>query len=347
MAEKPSAVLRRLPAEWEKQGAILLALPHNNSDWSAYLDNILSFYKEMIETIARFEKVVLICSDAEEARDRLGAAADGVIFAEIPTNDTWARDFGVITVEENGEPLPLDFEFNGWGLKFAANFDNQVNTKLAALGLFGKTAMRKTGWILEGGSVESDGAGTLMTTKNCLLAPNRNALWSAEDFELAFAREFGAKRVLWLENGHLENDDTDAHIDTLARFCDPQTIAFTVCADRDDPHYEPLLKMRRELGIFRAFDGKPYKLIPLPLPKLFYDGKRLPATYANFLIINGAVIAPTYGVSEDAEALFALKTAFSNREIVPIDASVAARQYGSVHCLAMQLPKSLFTGTDR
>lgn len=326
----------------------MLALPHSGSDWSAYLDDILPFYKKLIEAITHFEKVLLICPEARKAQQWLGAAAaDRTIFAEIPTNDTWARDFGAITVEENALPLLLDFEFNGWGLKFAANLDNQINAQLAALGAFGASAMRKTGWILEGGSIESDGAGTLMTTQKCLFAPNRNALWSVEDFELAFTEEFGVKRVLWLENGHLENDDTDAHIDTLARFCDPQTIAFTACTDKGDRHYEPLLKMRRELEAFRACDGRPYRLIPLPLPKLLYDGKRLPATYANFLIINGAVIVPTYGVSEDSEALCALKSAFDGREIIPIDASAAARQYGSVHCLAMQFPASLFSGTDR
>ncbi|MDR2152473.1 MAG: agmatine deiminase family protein [Helicobacteraceae bacterium] len=330
---------RKMIAEWERQSAVLLALPRKNGDWSPYIDEILEFYDSLIAAIKRFERVVLICEDDEAIKRFEG---DRVVCAKLRTNDTWARDFGAIAIEDEGKTAFLDFEFNGWGLKFAANYDNQINAGLNALGFFGGAKLIKTGWILEGGSVESDGAGTIMTTENCLFAPNRNANWTKADFEERFRRDLGAKRVLWLKNGRLENDDTDAHIDTLARFCDPNTIAFVGCDDDKDSHYKTLKAMKDEILAFKKTDGTPYRFIELPMcDPIYYEGERLPATYANFLIINDAVIAPIYGVKSDEKALLALKTAFANREIIALNASVAARQHGSIHCLSMQLPASI------
>jgi agmatine/peptidylarginine deiminase len=326
-------------AEWEPQSAVLLALPNKDSDWATYIDEILRLYERLIAAITRFEKAILICQNAVETKKTF--ANDRVVCVELRVNDTWARDFGAIAIDENGETILLDFEFNGWGLKFAANLDNQINLGLQNAGVFGGAKLMKTGWILEGGSVESDGAGTIITTENCLFAPNRNVGWTKADFEKRFKRDLGAKRVLWIKNGRLENDDTDAHIDTLVRFCDKDAIAFVGCDDRSDSHYETLRAMKAEILALRQTDGSPYRFIELPMcDPIYYDGERLPATYANFLIINGAVIAPIYGVQSDAKALKALKSAFSDREIIALDASVAARQRGSIHCLTMQLPTS-------
>jgi agmatine/peptidylarginine deiminase len=323
-----------------------VALPREKSDWSPYLGDILEFYRELITVIARYEKVIVVCADEKKARELLGASAREAVFVEALTNDTWARDFGFITAEEDGEAVLLDYTFNGWGAKFAADLDDQVNSRLIAAGLFSGAKYEKKSLILEGGSVESDGAGTIMTTATCLFAPNRNFGLTREDFEREFAADFGAKRgrVLWLENGRLENDDTDAHIDTLARFASPETIMYVGCADASDPHYEPLANMKDELMAFRTAAGKPYNLVELPMAEpIYFNGERLPATYANFLFVNGAVLAPTYGEPicgsrADKEALNIFRETFPNREIVPIDCRVPIRQHGSLHCLTMQFP---------
>jgi agmatine/peptidylarginine deiminase len=327
-------------AEWEPQSAVLLALPRPDSDWAPYIGEILEFYEALIAAITRFERVVLVCANAKEAFRRFGN--NRVLCVEMNANDTWARDFGAIAIKEGDQTALMDFEFNGWGLKFPANYDNQINAKLKARGVFGGVKLVKTGWILEGGSVESDGAGTIMTTEKCLFAPNRNAIWTKADFEGRLSRDLCAKRVLWLKNGHLENDDTDAHIDTLARFCDQNTIAFVGCDNPSDSHYEALRAMKAEILAFRKLDGTPYRFIELPMcDPIYYGGERLPATYANFLILNGAVIAPIYGVQSDEKALEVLKTVFADREIIALNASVAARQHGSIHCLTMQLPAAV------
>ncbi len=261
----------------------------------------------------------------------------------IPTNDTWSRDFGPITVAQNGTARLLDFGFNGWGLKFAANQDNQVNRRLSEQGVFGSIPMQIPGLILEGGSLESDGEGTLLTTAECLLNPNRNPHLSREEIERALSSLLGFDRFLWLENGYLAGDDTDSHIDTLARLCPNDTIVYVSCDDREDEHYEALSRMAAELKAFRTRDGKPYRLIPLPWPSAVYDeeGHRLPATYANYLIINKAVLVPVYGDSHDEEALAAVAQAFPDREIVGIDCSPLILQHGSLHCVTMQLPQGV------
>lgn len=333
--------MRRLPAEWEEQSAILLALPHANSDWAPYLDEALDFYKELISAIAKYQKVLLVCDDKANAMKLVGDNPN-VILVEAPTNDTWARDFGFITVEEGDKPLILDFEFNGWGLKFASNHDNQLNSFLYKNGFVKGARLQKTGWVLEGGSIESDGKGTILTTTTCLLSLNRDPFRDREAIELKLKNDLGAKRVLWLENGHLENDDTDAHIDTLARFCDERTIAYVGCDDESDHHFIALKAMEDELKKLVDFKGNPYRLIKLPMvDPIHFDGERLPATYANFLILNGAVIVPTYGARSDREAIEILSAVFEGRQIIAINAEVLVRQHGSIHCVTMQIPASI------
>lgn len=340
-AEK--TLLRRLPAEWEEQDGVLLAWPHRDSDWEPLLAAIETVTAAIIATISRFERVIVIVPDEEAARARLETAAADlarITFVVLPTNDTWARDFGPISVIANGTPLLLDFGFNGWGLKFPANRDNLINRQLAKAGIFSAPLATRP-LILEGGSIESDGSGTLLVTATCLLNGNRNPHLSARQLEKALAREFGSDHILWLQHGYLAGDDTDAHIDTLARLCPADTILYVACSDPADEHFQELALMRRELEALRTRSGTPYRLLPLPFPAPCFDedGQRLPATYANFLVINGAVLVPTYADPADEQALAQIAAAFPNREIIGIDCRPVVEQHGSLHCLTMQFPK--------
>jgi agmatine deiminase len=335
--------LRRLPAEWEEQDGVLLAWPHRNSDWEPVLDLVEPVFARIVSAVSRYENVLLIVPEAGAAVEGLAnadARIDRVTFIELPTNDTWARDFGPITVFENGLPLLLDYGFNGWGLKFAANLDNQINRTLAEKNTF-RGKMMTMPIILEGGSIESDGVGTLLVTSECLLNRNRNPHLSKEAIETALSSQLGADRFLWLNHGYLAGDDTDSHIDTLARLCPNDTILFVSCDDPSDEHFKPLAAMRAELENFRTRSGKPYRLLPLPLPAECrgVEGERIPATYANFLIINGAVLVPTYNCDCDDAALATVGSAFPGRAIIGIDCSSILLQHGSLHCLTMQLPK--------
>jgi len=243
-------------------------------------------------------------------------------------------------VLRDGHPVLLDFTFNGWGRKYPATLDNAISRTLHQQGVFGSTPMEPQSLVLEGGSIDSDGEGALLTSRKCLLSPQRNPEYDCVGLEGVFAGLFGTQRVLWLDHGYLEGDDTDGHVDTLARFCDAHTIAYVRCDDPNDTHYTELLAMEADLRSFRDAAGAPYRLVPLPLPAPQYDeqGKRLPATYANFLIINGAVLVPTYDDPRDTQAQTLLAGCFPDRRIVPIDCLPLIQQYGSLHCVTMQLP---------
>lgn len=337
---------RRLPAEWEEQDGVLLAWPHKDSDWHPVLHEVEPVFVEIATRISLHERVVIIAPDQGMVQEKLrlaGARMERVTIYEIASNDTWTRDFGPITVLENEKPLLLDFFFNGWGLKFAADQDNQATRRLHQTGAFAATPLKTVGLVLEGGSIESDGNGTILTTDECLLGPNRNPHLSRKDIEAAFAGEFGTERVLWLGSGFLAGDDTDSHIDTLARLCPENTLLYVSCPDEEDLHYSALRQMAAELASFKTCDGHPYRLIPLPWPSPRYDekGQRLPATYANFLIINGAVLVPTYQDENDPLALAAIAEAFPGRAIIGIDCLPLIEQHGSLHCLTMQLPKGV------
>ena len=313
---------KRLPAEWEPQSAVLLAWPHEETDWQPVLPEARKTFSEIVKAIERFQPVLLIGPDTPD----------------IPTNDTWARDFGPITIEENGQPVLLDFTFNGWGGKFPAEKDNQITQNLHRSGAFGKTPIRTIDLILEGGSIESDGKGTLLTTAECLRNPNRNPHLSQAKIENILKTELGANNILWLNHGTLEGDDTDAHIDTLARLAPNKTIVYVACDDPDDSHYTELKKMESELQEFPD-----YRLLPLPWPAPKYDeeGHRLPATYANYLVINGAVLVPTYQDPADEKALAVVQKAFPDREMIGIDCSTLILQHGSLHCVTMQIPQGV------
>ncbi|MBI5485672.1 MAG: agmatine deiminase family protein [Deltaproteobacteria bacterium] len=336
----------RLPAEWEIQDGVLMAWPHEGTDWAYILDDVRPVFAEIIRQITRLERVLLTAPHAASAAGYLVAAGvdlANVTICEMPNNDTWARDFGPITVIFNDKPVLLDFGFNGWGLKFPANHDNLISKRLRQLGAL-KPNLNTIGLIMEGGSIESDGLGTIMTTAECLLSPNRNPQLGKSEIEQALASLVGAKRVLWLNHGWLAGDDTDSHIDTLARFCPDNTIIYQACDHPLDEHYEPLKLMENELKGFTAPDGSPYRLIPLPWPTARFDEQahRLPATYANFLVINRAVLVPTYGDNEnDRKALELVGQAFPGREPIGVNCLPLLEQHGSLHCVTMQLPQGV------
>lgn len=332
-----------LPAEWALQSGVQLTWPHEDTDWAPMLEEVERCFTDISREVARRERLLVVHPRPEEVREKLaraGVTLSNVRFQACETNDTWARDHGAITMLDTNGPSLLDFTFNGWGLKFAADKDNLITRQLVKAGQLKGTYTNRLGFVLEGGSIESDGQGTLLTTAECLLSPNRNGQLNRVEIEEYLRRTFHVQRVLWLEHGYLRGDDTDSHVDTLARFCDPETIAYVRCEDDTDEHYEELAQMEKELQAMRTAEGKPYRLLPLPLPApITFDNERLPATYANFLILNDAVLYPTYAQPEkDHRASEVLRQAFPGREIVGIDCRPLIKQHGSLHCVTMQYP---------
>jgi agmatine deiminase len=332
------------PPEWYPQSAVQLTWPHAGTDWFGMLDDVVPCFVNIAREVLKREKLLVICPDAAEVSALIGDVDAGkLFFYELPSDDTWARDHGGLSVFIDGKPCLYDFTFNGWGLKFPAKQDNQLTAALYEKKAFQPevTYINQQSFVLEGGSVESDGRGTLLTTSKCLLSVNRNETLGEAEVEAFLKEKFGLKRVLWLRNGYLAGDDTDSHVDTLARFCDEETIAYVQPGeDTGDEHFEELSRMEKELQAFRTIDGKPYRLIGLPMSdSVYYDGERLPATYANFLIINGTVLFPTYRSPKDELARQQLQATFPDREIVGIDCLPLLRQHGSLHCVTMQYPK--------
>ncbi|MBE0402091.1 agmatine/peptidylarginine deiminase [Halomonas citrativorans] len=342
----------RLLPEWHPQDGLQLTWPRPDGDWASLLSRIEATLERIVLATVRYQQVVIsmpdqaTCDRVRKTFDAYGVPAHKLLLIVAPTDDTWARDHGPISVvDDEGQPLLLDYTFTGWGGKFPASNDNRLTQALADAGVWACPVASRD-MVLEGGAIETDGAGTLLTTEACLLNPNRNPHLTRQDVEALIGDDFGVDRVLWLTNGHLEGDDTDSHVDTLARFCNPSTIAYVRCDDLQDPHYTALHTMEQELKAFRQRNGEPYQLVPLPWPQACFDpedGHRLPATYANFLIINEAVLVPTYGDPADALALSALAEAFPNHALIPIECSSVIRQHGSLHCLTMQLPKGTLT----
>ncbi|MBQ9230208.1 MAG: agmatine deiminase family protein [Prevotella sp.] len=305
---------RRMPAEWEQQSAVQLTMPHEHTDWAPILPEIMAVYEEMRREISKHEPLIIV--------------------DDIPHNDTWARDHGFITVEEDGELHLLDFRFNGWGEKFPADLDNEINRHLYERGMVKGIYEPHLDFVLEGGSIESDGKGTIFTTTCCLMAPHRNQPLTQEEIEQRLKEYLGAERIVWLNHGSLIGDDTDGHIDTLVRIAPNDTLLYT----GGDEEHPDLVEMEKELQCLRSCHDRPYKLLKLPLPRPIYDeGQRLPATYANYLVINGAVLVPTYDQPDlDAEAMRTIGKAFPDWEIVGIDCRAVIQQHGSLHCCTMQ-----------
>mgnify|MGYP006287866829 CR=1 FL=1 len=334
-----------LPAEWAPQDAILLAWPHENTDWAPILDEARRCFFRIIETISRFQRVVVLLNDHHQDFSRQSfSTPENVSPVIVPFNDTWARDFGPLVLTEGSVNKLLDFKFNGWGLKFAADQDNLINQRLLQHQVFDQKAVYENhlDFVLEGGSIESDGEGTLLTTSQCLLTPNRNGVHSKEKIEDELKTRLGVHRICWIDHGYLEGDDTDSHIDTLARFCNSETIAYVKCTDTSDPHYKALAAMEKQLQSFQTGTGRPFHLLPLPMADpVIENHQRLPATYANFLIINGAVLVPFYNSEKDMQAQKTLQQVFPDRKVIGVDCTPLIRQNGSLHCVTMQLPEGV------
>lgn len=331
-----------LPAEWYPQSGIQLTWPHAGTDWAHMLTEVQECFVHIAREIAKRELLLIITPKPEAVKKQIASTVnmDNVRFLECETNDTWARDHGAITMLDHGTPSLLDFTFNGWGLKFASDLDNQITRNAVKSGVLNGRYINHLGFVLEGGSIESDGMGTLLTTSECLLSPNRNGQLNQVEIEEYLKTTFHLQKVLWLDHGYLAGDDTDSHIDTLARFCSTNTIAYVKCDNKEDEHYEALLAMEEQLKTFRTLADEPYRLLALPMAdKIEENYERLPATYANFLIINGAILYPTYNQPEnDQKAGEVLQEAFPKYEIIGIDCRALIKQHGSLHCVTMQYP---------
>lgn len=333
---------RYLPAEWYPQSGVQLTWPHGETDWKHMLREVQECFTQIASAIAERELLLIVAPNTEDVKNQLKGKVnlENVRFFECDTNDTWARDHGAITLNSTQGPVLLDFCFNGWGMKFAANYDNQISRKLIEAHLLNGTYENRLDYVLEGGSIESDGEGTLLTTAECLLSPNRNETLNRAEVETYLCNALGAQRILWLNHGYLAGDDTDSHVDTLARLCPNHTIVYVQCTNQDDEHYEELQKMEAELKEFRTIEGEPYRLLPLPMADAVIDDyERLPATYANFLIMNQTILYPTYNQPEnDRRAGEVLAEAFPGYEIIGIDCRALIKQHGSLHCVTMQYP---------
>lgn len=353
-----------LPAEWEPQSAIMLTWPHGGTDWKPYLRQITNTYLQLADIITRYEDLLVVTPILESTQRMLAeklseGQMDRVHLYEMDTNDTWARDHGPISMvsrgRHNSHVIPihlLDFKFNGWGEKFAWKKDNAINLQLYYQGAFNAAMENHQGFVLEGGSIESDGKGTLFTTSQCLLAPHRNQPFTRENIDSQLRNFFHVRNVVWLDHGNLVGDDTDGHIDTIVRVAPHDTLLYVGCDDAEDEQYEDFQALEKQLQKLFTYEGYPYRLLKLPMPDAIYDegerlttdrnckGDRLPATYANFLILNGAVIYPTYNQPEkDEEAKRQIQLAFPDRDVIGVDSLTIIRQHGSIHCLTMQLPE--------
>lgn len=338
-----------LPAEWFPQSGAMLTWPHRGTDWAPYLAEVEPVFVEIAREITLRQSLIICAHDAQhqqhiqETLHRAGIEQNAITIFQVNSDDSWVRDHGPITVLRDGHATLLDFTFNAWGGKFGADLDNLITGNLHRLGAFYDTPLESIDMVLEGGGIESDGKDTLLTTSACLLTDTRNPELNKHQIEQKLCKLFGLQRVLWLDHGYLAGDDTDSHIDTLARFCDEETIIYVSCDDPDDEHYPGLLAMEQQLQGFQTSMGNPYKLIPLPWPgvKRNANGDKLPASYANFLIINNAVLVPTYDDPQDSLALQRIQQGFPDRQIVGINCLPLILQYGSLHCVTMQLPQGV------
>jgi agmatine/peptidylarginine deiminase len=338
----------RLLPEWAPQDAVMLTWPHKNTDWAAILNDVEPVYVTLCDEITKRQDVVIVAHDAQlkahitALLSNANIALDKIHFVIAPCNDTWARDHGPLTTADaHGTICIKDFVFNGWGNKFDAQLDNQINKTLVDCVANNNTQYRALDFVLEGGGVEINEHGTLLTTSECLLNPNRNPTMSKSDIESVLKQELGAQDFLWVDHGYLAGDDTDSHIDTLVRFAPNNTLVYVQCDDEHDEHYQALKAMEAQLNQFKTANGDNYSLVPLPWPKAVFDdeGDRLPATYANYLIINSAVLVPVYNDEQDKNALEQIAKAYPEHTVIGINCLPIIHQFGSLHCITMQLPR--------
>ena len=345
MAQQTEMRAPSLPAEWYPQSGVQLTWPHAGTDWAYMLEEVQECFVNIANEIAQRELLLIVTPEPEEVKKQIAATVnmENVRFLKCGTNDTWARDHGAITMMDVDAPSLLDFTFNGWGLKFASDLDNQITRRAIEDGVLKGRYVNRLGFVLEGGSIESDGMGTLLTTSECLLSPNRNGQMNKVEIEEYLKSVFHIQQLLWLDHGYLAGDDTDSHIDTLARLCPADTIVYVQCEDEKDEHYKSLHAMEEQLKTFRTLAGEPYRLLALPMAdEVQEEGERLPATYANFLILNDAVLYPTYDQpGKDKRAGEVLQEAFPGYDIIGIDCRALIRQHGSLHCVTMQYPTGI------
>ncbi|MFO7869398.1 MAG: agmatine deiminase family protein [Bacteroidales bacterium] len=327
------------PPEWHQQKCVQLTWPHKKTDFTELFDEVVSCFVHIACEIAKRQQVLIVCENKMDVLQAIPVLYhDAISCVELPVNDVWARDHGGISVYIDKKIFIYDFAFNGWGHKYPADKDTRITASLYEKNVFPDKSYRDmNAVVLEGGSIDTNGAGVLLTTSRCLLDKQRNPTFSQDEYEQFFAHYFGIHTVLWLNHGYLAGDDTDGHIDTLARFVDESTIVYVSCDNPRDEHYVELKKMEAELRSFQNQTGEPFRLVPLPMPDAcIFQGERKPATYANFLIINNAVLVPTYNCMQDAKVLQLFRNLFPQREIVGVDSSVLITQNGSLHCVSMQ-----------
>ncbi|KZN53951.1 hypothetical protein N474_19095 [Pseudoalteromonas luteoviolacea CPMOR-2] len=334
--------------EWSAQDAVMLTWPHKDTDWVEILDRVEPVYVALCQHISQVQQVVIVSHNSDlkahivELLNKADVDMAKIQFVDAQCNDTWARDHGPLTTANaDGQLCIKDFIFNGWGNKYSSELDTKINSALCEQLANPNNRIRKVDLVLEGGGVEINEHGVLLTTTECLLNPNRNPHLNKSQLEELLKNELGVSDFLWLDHGYLAGDDTDSHIDTLVRFAPNNTLVYVQCDDKEDEHYTALQAMESQLKTFCTSNGKAYQLIPLPWPSAKYnaDGDRLPATYANYLIINDTVLLPIYGDEKDALALTQLQKAHPERTVIGIDCLPLIHQFGSLHCITMQLPQ--------
>lgn len=328
--------MKRLIAEFEEQSFTQIIFPHKNTDWLQYLDDAENTFVNIIKAISKYQKCFIICADITYVKSKF-SDHDKLYFVEYETNDTWARDCSALCVKEDEEIKLLDFTFNAWGNKFDWDKDNAMTRAMKNIYL---QDIESHNFVLEGGAVESNGNGIILTTSTCLLNKNRNPNLDAIAITQKLNETLGSSIILYLEHGYLKGDDTDSHIDTLARFINEDTIMYVQCTNQDDEHFKELALMEKELQ--KISQEHNLKLIAFPMTEAIdFEEQRLPATYANFLFINGAILVPIYGVKEDEIALDIFKNTFNNKDIIPIDCSTLIKQHGSLHCVTMNFARGV------
>jgi len=342
--QTPAALGFRMPAEWEPQAAVWLSWPHNHETWPGQFRPIPYVFAEIVEQISRFEAVRINCAVKLQPRAKRLCAAAGADMAQVtfynhPTNDAWCRDHGPIFVKQvkTGEVAVTDWVYNSWGGKYPPyDLDNEIPPSIAR-----KLKLRRfeNNMVLEGGSIDVNGRGLLLTSEQCLLNPNRNPDLSRAQIEQNLKDYLGVKQVLWVGEG-IVGDDTDGHIDDMTRFFKPDGFVICVEANKRDPNRKLLSANLERLRGFRTPAGRKFDIVELPMPEPFgFRGRRVPASYANFLIVNGAVLVPQFRQKErDARARVILGDCFPGREVVPIDCYHLIWGLGTLHCISQQQP---------
>lgn len=326
----------QLLPEWAQQEAVMLVWPDQYTDWQPWLNDVQNAYLEIIQTLNQGNTAVLLLvreNQLEHCKNLLKQDAR-VLLLKADYNDTWIRDYGFLTCKSSSGALPIEFIFNGWGQKFDASKDNQLNQQV--LSKLCQKPIKSVELVLEGGAIEIDQDGTLLSTQLCLTNSKRNGDKSIDAYQKVFQQSLGANKSVIFQNGHLEGDDTDGHIDTLVRFTPDRGLVIQSSFNRpSDSHFNNLSALVTECQA--AFES--HQIFELPLPKIFnVDGQRLPASYANYLISNQQILCPIYQQPEDELAIKVIQSAYPAFKIMPIDCLPLIQQFGSLHCISMQIP---------